>query len=133
MEEILNLVVFGMPLGSSNRWSCDWLLTNQLTNHPSSNQLCYLLSISSLNKGDLSWCQEYMDHSKILERINDNAYKVDLLGKCSVSAIFNIFLSLFIWCRWWFIDEYVLGEREWYNQDYTKKIHCKFQLSQLQD
>jgi len=85
-----------MPLGSSNRWSYDRLLTNQLTNHPSSNQLCYLLSISSLNKGDLSWCQEYMDHSKILERINDNAYKVDLLGKCSVSAIFNIFyLSLF--------------------------------------
>jgi hypothetical protein len=37
-----------------------------------------------------------MDHSKILVRINDNAYKVDLLGKCSVSAIFNIFyLSLF--------------------------------------
>jgi hypothetical protein len=37
-----------------------------------------------------------MDHSKILERINDNAYKVDLLGKCSVSATFNIFyLSLF--------------------------------------
>jgi len=33
---------------------------------------------------------------QILERINDNVYKVDLLGEYDVSAIFNIFdLSLF--------------------------------------
>jgi hypothetical protein len=27
---------------------------------------------------------------QILERINDNAYKVDLLGECSVSVTFNV-------------------------------------------
>jgi hypothetical protein len=33
---------------------------------------------------------------QILERINDNAYKVDLLGEYGVSAIFNVFdLTLF--------------------------------------
>jgi hypothetical protein len=33
---------------------------------------------------------------QILERINDNAYKVDSLSEYSVSAIFNIFnISLF--------------------------------------
>ena len=32
----------------------------------------------------------------IIERINDNAYKVDLLGKNGISATFNVFdLSLF--------------------------------------
>jgi hypothetical protein len=33
---------------------------------------------------------------QILERINENAYKVDLLGEYGVSAIFNVFdLTLF--------------------------------------
>jgi hypothetical protein len=33
---------------------------------------------------------------QILERINDNAYKVDLLGEYGVSVIFNVFdLTLF--------------------------------------
>jgi hypothetical protein len=33
---------------------------------------------------------------QILERINDNAYKVDLLGEYDVSATFNVFyLTLF--------------------------------------
>ena len=32
---------------------------------------------------------------QILERINNNAYKEDLLGECGVGATFNIFLSLF--------------------------------------
>jgi hypothetical protein len=27
---------------------------------------------------------------QILERINNNAYKVDLLGECSVSVTFNV-------------------------------------------
>jgi hypothetical protein len=32
---------------------------------------------------------------QIHERVNDNTYKLDLLGNDSVSAIFNIFLSFF--------------------------------------
>jgi len=38
-----------------------------------------------------------MDHSKSMKKINDNAYKVNLLSDYSVSATFNVFfyLSLF--------------------------------------
>ena len=33
---------------------------------------------------------------QIHEKINDNAYKLDLLGNYSVSATFNIFFYLFL-------------------------------------
>jgi len=47
-------------------------------------------------KDDLSWCREGDGPFQIIEQINDNAYKVELLGKYSISATFNISnISLF--------------------------------------
>jgi len=42
------------------------------------------------------------DPFQILERINDNAYKMDLPDKYDVSATFNYFFFFFVWCKWWF-------------------------------
>jgi len=42
------------------------------------------------------------DPFPILKRINDNVYKIDLSNKYGVSTNFDVFLSLFVWYRWWF-------------------------------
>jgi len=60
-------------------------------------------------------------HFQIIERIDDNTYIVDLLGEYDVSSTFNVFLSLFISCKWWFRDESFQGEMEWCDPSNTKR------------
>jgi hypothetical protein len=47
---------------------------------------------------------------QIFDRINDNTYKVDIPSEYGVNAIFNTFLSLFIW--WVMIREWIIWRRE---------------------
>jgi len=57
---------------------------------------------------------------QILERINDNACKVNLPS--TIVLVLFFFLSLFGWCRWWFEVESFWEEIGWCDQNYTKGL-----------
>jgi hypothetical protein len=70
---------------------------------------------------------------QILDKINDNAYKTNLLGEYCVNVTFNMF-NLFLfdvsddsWMNFFFMREEMIRSRLY------QKIHCIFKLVQFQD